>query len=314
MPFRDVIVHRGHRRLVGLLARSVHRDTLPPSLIFSGPAGAGKRQTAIAMAQALNCLAPTGDGESRDSCGRCAACTRIARGVHPDVLIVEPGENGSIKIDQVRDLVDRAAYRPFEGRRRVVIIDEADTMVAAAQNALLKTLEEPPSSSVFILVTTRPDMLLVTVQSRCPRLRFPGVGPDAIDRDAREVAQRVLAQAAASDEPGVRIEGAKDLLTSTGAGGASDREQLTSHLHAMASLLRDVELLSTRASGGQGPPDRDVVSGLANPDVQPDLDRLTKAYQGGRGRRAFTAVDRALVALDRNASVKIVADWLVLNL
>ena len=59
----------------------------------------------------------------------CAACTRIARGVHADVLIVEPGDNGSIKIDQVRDVIDRAAYRPFEGRRRVVIIDEADALV-----------------------------------------------------------------------------------------------------------------------------------------------------------------------------------------
>jgi DNA polymerase III subunit delta' len=304
MPFRDVIVHRGHRRLVGLLARSVYRDRLPPSLIFSGPAGAGKRQTAIAMAQALNCLAPTGDGEARDSCGSCTACTRIARGVHPDVLIVEPGDNGSIKIDQVRDIVDRAAYRPFEGRRRVVIVDAADTMVAAAQNALLKTLEEPPSASVFVLVTTRPEMLLATVQSRCPRLRFPGVGPDTIDSDAREVAERVLMQAAATDEPRERIETAKDLLTNTGAGGATDRGQLTSHLHAMASLLRDVELLSTRAD----------VRGIANPDVQPALGRLTKAYQGERGLRAFTAVDRALVALDRNASVKIVADWLVLQL
>jgi DNA polymerase III subunit delta' len=326
MPFRDVIVHRGHRRLVALLARSVYRDRLPPSLIFSGPAGAGKRQTAIAMAQALNCLAPViAEGESGgqgplekvktsggegppdrtiDACGSCAACTRIARGVHPDVIIVEPGESGSIKIDQVRDIVDRAAYRPFEGRRRVVVIDQADTMVAAAQNALLKTLEEPPSASVFILVTTRPDMLLATVQSRCPRLRFPGVGPDAIDVDARETARRALEQAVASDEPGVRIEAAKDLLATTGAGGASDRAQLTSHLHAMASLLRDVELLSTRAD----------VRGLANPDVRPELDRLTKAYQGERGLRAFNAVDRALVALERNAGVKIVADWLVMRL
>jgi hypothetical protein len=72
----------------------------------------------------------------------------------------------------------------------------------------------------------------------------------------------------------------------------------------MASLLRDVELLSTRAD----------LRALANPDVQPALDRLTKTYQGERGLRAFTAVDRALVALDRNASVKIVADWLVLHL
>ena len=70
---------------------------------------------------------------------------------------------GSIKIDQVRDVIDRAGYRPFEGRRRVVIIDEADALVPQAQNALLKTLEEPPSASVFMLVTSRPDALLPTV-------------------------------------------------------------------------------------------------------------------------------------------------------
>ena len=343
MPFRDVI---GHRRLIGLLGRSVRRESLPPSLIFAGPSGVGKRLTAVATAQALNCTAPIittdsswGHGETVDACGKCAACSRIARGVHPDVLIVEPGDSGSIKIEQVRDIVDRAAYRPFEGRRRAVIVDQADALVPAAQNALLKTLEEPPASSVFMLITARPDMLLPTVQSRCPRLRFRpladyDIAAAMVERgyheaearavaatadgslgraletgagdlvEAREIAQKVLAQAASVDDPRRRIESAKDLLAKTGAGGAGDRQQLASHLRAMASLLRDIELLSTRAD----------VRALANPDVQPALERLTKAYEGERGMRAFTAVDRALVALDRNAGVKIVADWLVLQL
>jgi hypothetical protein len=120
----------------------------------------------------------------------------------------------------------------------------------------------------------------------------------------RNVAQVVLAHAAATPDPRRRLEGAKELLANTGGGGASDRGQLTAHLRAMASLLRDIELLSTRADEG----------GLANPDVRPALDRLTHAYQGPRGVRAFAAVDRALVALERNAGVKIVADWLVLEL
>jgi DNA polymerase-3 subunit delta' len=173
MPFRDVV---GHVRLIDLLSRSVAGATLPPSLLFAGPAGVGKHLTALAVAQALNCINPTKGSGLRaqgtiDACGVCPACTRIARGVHPDVLFVSPGESGAIKIDQVRDVVDRAQYRPFEGRRRVVIIDEADALVTAAQNALLKTLEEPTPSSVFILVTARPDMLLPTVLSRCPQLR-----------------------------------------------------------------------------------------------------------------------------------------------
>src|SRR6266511_886981 len=179
MPFRAIT---GHRPLLELLARATARGTLPPSLIFAGPEGVGKRLTATALAQALNCEHPieygrqkTEDGKQEagnDACGECAACKRIARGVHADVLTIEPGETGSIKLDQVREAIDRSAYRPFEGRRRLVVIDEADALLPEAQNALLKTLEEPPSGSVFVLITSRPDVLLPTVRSRCQRLRF----------------------------------------------------------------------------------------------------------------------------------------------
>jgi DNA polymerase-3 subunit delta' len=274
-----------------------------------------------------------------DSCGACAACTRIARGVHPDVLVLEPGDTGSIRIEQVREAVDRAAYRPFEGKRRVVIIDDADALVIPAQHALLKTLEEPPSLSVFILVTARPDVLLPTVLSRCPRLNFGPLSPNEIAGalvalgktetaahavaaaadgslgralearaehfvQARDVARQALAHAASTPDPRRRIEGAKGLLADTGSDGASGRAQLAVHLRAMGSLLRDIELLATRADA----------AGLANPDVRPALDGLTKTYQGDRGIRAFAAVDRALVALEHNAGVKTVADWLMLEL
>ena len=261
------------------------------------------RDMAVAVAQALNCLTPKSTDGAIDACGTCAACTRIARGLHPDVFVIDVSETGSIKIDQIRDAVDRARYRPFEGKRRVVIVDDADMMMAAAQNALLKTLEEPAPSSVFMLVTTRPDMLLPTVQSRCPRLRFQSTDVGAVDEDAREIATDVLVQAAATPDSVRRIEVAKDLLAKTGGGGRSDREQLASHLRAMASLLRDVEVLSTDADPGV----------LANGDVRSDLDRLA-LFGGDRGVRAFAAIDKALAALDRNAGVKTVADWLVLQL
>jgi DNA polymerase III subunit delta' len=355
MPFRDVV---GHVRLIKLLSRAAAAGTLPPSLVFAGPSGIGKRLTAVALAQALNCTNQpavirrqsvglliddlgqlTDDCRlPTDSCGRCAACKRIARGVHPDVLIVEPGDSGAIKIDQVRDIVDRAMYRPFEGRRRVVIFDQADALVPAAQHALLKTLEEPPPSSVFILVTARPDVLLATVRSRCPQLRFRPLAAGDIASalvarghtesearavaatadgslgqaleasagelvEARGVAERVLAHASASQDPARRLEGAKELLSKTGAGD-SEREQLSSHLRAMASLLRDVEVLAMHAD------DRT----LANPDVRPALEHLTATYRGERGLRAFGAVDRALIAVESNVNVKLVADWLVLQL
>ncbi len=340
MPFRDVV---GHVRLIDLLTRSVAGGTLPPSLLFAGPAGVGKHLTAVAVAQSLNCtngsrrLTVPGSG-SLDACGTCAACTRIARAVHPDVLFVSPSENGNIKIEPVRDAIDRAQYRPFEGRRRVVIIDDADALITHAQNALLKTLEEPTPSSVFILVTARPDMLLPTVLSRCPQLRFrPLAVADIVSAlmargrseaearavaataggslgqalqmsadelvESRELAQRVLAQAAAQHDPARRVETAQQLITKPPS-GVTERDQLATHLRAMAVLLRDVEVLATGAD------DR----ALANADVRPALEKLTNAYRGARGTRAFAAIDRALFALERNAGVKLVADWLVLQL
>jgi DNA polymerase-3 subunit delta' len=337
MPFRDVI---GHGRLLQLMSRGVARDTLPPSLLLSGPAGVGKRTTALATAAALNCLQPrTTDALERDACGECAACKRIARGVHPDVIVIEPGDTGVIKIEPIRDVIEKAGYRPFEGRRRVVIVDEADALHEGAQNALLKTLEEPPSASTFILVSSMADSLLATVRSRCPRLRFSALSAadvaaalirdhdydeadaraaaadadgsiaraldaQSVDRlEARAVAQRLLEQTARQSDPAARVRAAQE-LTGGKSTPAAERENLAVLLRALASLLRDLGLLSGRADS----------SLIANTDLQSALSRLTSAYDSNRSSRAFAAVDQALAALERNASPKIVADWLVLQL
>lgn len=339
MPFREVI---GHRRVIALLSRSVAREILPPALLFAGPAGVGKRKTAVALAETINCLQPAStDALPRDACGTCASCRRIARGVHPDVLVIEPGDLGSIRIEQVREVVDRAGYRPFEGRRRVVIVDGADAMVDAAQNALLKTLEEPPSASMFVLVSAMPDALLPTVLSRCPRLRFGELSPaeiaEALMRDhdydeaearaaaveadgsigralsaasadvaeAREVARRLLEQTARVSDPSRRLDLARSVTPAgTGKTSGAERDQLAACLRALASLLRDIGLL-----GAQG--DQAL---LANADLAPQLRALATVYDGDRTVRAYASVDQALAAIERNASPKVVADWLVLQL
>src|SRR4029453_15446996 len=126
---------------------------MPPAMLLAGPPGVGKRLTAVAIAQAINCLQPQSvKGLERAAWGEGGSARQIAPGIYPHVVVVEPGDMGTIKIEQLRDVIDRSHYRPFEGRRRVVIINEADAAGDDAQSPLLKTLEEPPSASVFLLL------------------------------------------------------------------------------------------------------------------------------------------------------------------
>ena len=336
---------RGHATIRRLLARAVARDRLPPSLVLSGPDGVGKRQVAVGVAELLNCEAVRDAGDPAgvpESCGECRTCRRIARGVHADVIAVAPGDTGTIKVDSVRGVVEQAAFRPFEGRRRVVIVDDADRLVAEAQNALLKTLEEPPPGSVFLLVTHRPHLLLPTVRSRCPEIRFGslatdevvevlvgecGIAPPAAPAaaaaadgsvaraletgsdeylQARESAAAALRALAGAPPAKRRLEAGKDFQGTRRArsGPAAEREALIRRLRALATLFRDLQVVS--ADGDR--------AWLANADLAEQLEALSPSYGGERAGRGFEAVDRALGALTRNASPRVVIDWLTLQI
>jgi DNA polymerase-3 subunit delta' len=345
MPFRDIA---GHRRQIGLLARALGADALPPSLVFSGPDGIGKRMVALAVAQLLNCLSPLTDRATgrQDACGACLACSKIARRIHPDVVLVEPEDSEAIKVDAIRAVVGQVTYRPFEGRYRVVVIDRADQMNDAAQNALLKTLEEPPQRTVMVLVTSQPDTLVATIRSRCCQVRFAPLAPHEIARvlverhnfaegdanaaaalaggsfgraldagsiettSARAIAVAVLQEAARASEPRARLAAGAALLQPGPRKGreksaaSPDRGALAVRLSALASILRDVTVLSARASD----------EALVNLDIRNDLESLTRDYDRARLDRAFSAVGRAQAAVERNASPKIVVDWLAIHL
>ncbi len=331
MPFASIV---GHSHLIELLRTAVARDRVPQSLLFAGPDGVGKRTVAIALAQALNCPRATRQARSAgaDGCGTCPTCRRIAAGTHTDVALIDKGDEASIKIKHVRDRVlDVIGYRPFEARRRVFIIDQADDMGWEAQDALLKTLEEPPPSAIVILVTAFPDTLLATVQSRCRRLRF-GVLSDAdvarvlestctieaprarlmaasgggsvaraLEEEAGDVAEDrdaalELLQASGSPRMGARLKAAAALAQHKSK--RRDREALSARLALLASLCRDVTALRSGASA--------IVS---NADLAGALTELGRVLDTDRLARAFATIVRAQQALDRNASPKIVADW-----
>ena len=134
----------------------------------------GKESAALAFAMACNCtgeISSTTRQETKIPCGLCKPCRKIEAGNHPDIIRVKPS-GPFIKIDQIRSLCQTLAMKPYEARRRVVIITDAQAMNPAAGNALLKMLEEPPVSTILILVATHPSDLLPTIVSRCQQLRF----------------------------------------------------------------------------------------------------------------------------------------------
>ncbi len=189
-----------------MLKRMISTDTLPASLLFSGPEGSGKELAAMRLAALIECAAGT-------ACGECPACRSISTLEHPDVHLVYPvpsvdreknvpviiesrredflarGEFGnrarSTGIEQIRTVMERISRQPFSGPRSVVIVMEAHKATIEAQNAFLKVLEEPPASVIIILVTERVDLLLPTIVSRCSEIRFDPL-PDEVTAEFLE--------------------------------------------------------------------------------------------------------------------------------
>lgn len=171
MPFAEII---GHEHPIALLQASMRNGRLAHAYLFHGEARIGKWMTALRLAQALNCEEPS-TLDNSDSCGHCRSCLQIATRTHPDCFVIEPDPESStpqIKIEQVREIEQQFVYRPLIGERKICLIDEADRLTIGAANALLKTLEEPPGHGLFILVTSRPHALPITIRSRCQALRF----------------------------------------------------------------------------------------------------------------------------------------------
>lgn len=184
MAFKD-LKHSGHA--VNALRRALKADRIHHAYLLEGADAKRRHAFAIAFAQALLCETAPGEG-----CGVCPICRRIAREGHVDLMVVRPDVEGgrktrSIKTHAIEELQKRLAMKPFEGRRNVAIIEEADTMVADAENKFLKTLEEPPAGTVIMLLTGNPDAMLPTVLSRTLQIR--------LESDEEQLGQKTMEQA-----------------------------------------------------------------------------------------------------------------------
>ncbi len=184
--FYDVV---GQEHITTTLKNQILNNRIAHAYLFCGTRGTGKTSTAKVFAKALNCL----DLQAGEPCNECEMCKKINQGLAIDVTELDAASNNGV--DKIRDIIDDVKYPPQEARFKVYIMDEVHMLSAGAVNAFLKTLEEPPSNVIFILATTDPQKLPITILSRCQRFDFKRISNSDITDRLRKIVteQGVLA-------------------------------------------------------------------------------------------------------------------------
>jgi DNA polymerase-3 subunit delta' len=356
----------GNQRIVSALRGMLRRERVPNALLFTGPRGIGKYTLARMFAQAANC-----ERLKDDFCGECAACSKIARladpepliaaglgergesadasavertplilETHPDVWLIVPDPvrlrnpvaRPMIRVGQLR-AVQRAAYFQPQGRRRVFILDGADTMRWNDADLFLKILEEPPESATLILLAASPDSMLPTIRSRCLQFHFAPVPVDQIETflkdrgeaKATKPAERKLAAQLAAGSPGAAltldlVESARlrrsvldlvqrgltgekysEIFAATAQLAKQENESFENILALFYSLLTDL-LESAVDSKGSLP---------RNPDLRGEIEGLGKKINWEWVVRATQGLDTLEGRMRRNIGRQLGLDALV---
>ena len=336
MPFAQLV---GNERIKKALQRAVIEDRVAQSLLMAGAPGVGKYQFAVALAQALNCASSI----EGDACGVCVSCLRIERNEHADVRTIlrevkDPNlkkeqKSQFIRIDQMRLMSEQAQFRPYEGRRRVFIIDEAEWLRLEAANSILKTLEEPPATSLVILITSKPYSLLETIRSRCQMLNFAPVSASEIEEHLlttkkmqavetklrsrlsqgsigraleinldgyREVRERMLAivETLCSNQ-----ELAKLLSASEHLGRKLEKEEFEIHLDTLMVLLSDLFRLKLNASA----------ESLTNADIVERLKLLAEKMNRDQISILVDRIEETLFGQIRNINKQLAIDSMLMR-
>ena len=334
----------GNARVKAMLKRMLVTGRLPGALLFTGEEGIGKKLFALEIARALNCRAP----KDHEACGVCPPCVRIFKlnypqredaeewtqiiwTNHPDVgLVVAPKR--VLRVEQMRQIEKEANFRPFEGKARVFLIDDADKLNDASANALLKVLEEPPKTSHLILITARPAMLLPTILSRCQMIRFSPLTPDeivthlvknnlvdaktarlraraaggsmgrALSGDLvtftsqRKAMLKVLNALALSDDRAQLLRSAEQLNE------AQYKEEFEDRLDVLETLIRDAWMLSLGVESRQ----------LVNEDLLDELTEISRKLDSSRAADWILQIEDLREQLIVNVNRKITTDALFL--
>jgi DNA polymerase-3 subunit delta' len=336
----------GNERVKKLLRRILEARRSPGAMLFAGEDGVGKKLFALEVARALNCRSPQGV----EGCGTCPSCVRIGKinypqssesedwkGIiwtdHPDVGIVVAPKR-VLLVDQMRLIEREANYRPYEGKARVFLIEDADKLNDPSANALLKVLEEPPHTSHIILLTSRPDMLLPTIRSRCQMIRFSPLLPEEIEsylvknkiasageariraRVARGSLGRAVAQdfdefseqrtamlrvlqALSADEERLELLRSAEELNE-----AKYKDEYESRLDVLEALIRDAWMLALNS------PDESIV----NRDLLPELKKISVRLDTRRPAGWISQIEEMREQLIVNINRKAATDSLFLTM
>ena len=268
LSFDDML---GQEHITRTLRNALRSGRVRHAYLFSGPRGTGKTTTARLLAKAVNCQDPDVD---RRPCNACPACVAVNEGRYLDLIEIDAATHTGV--DDVRDLRDRIAFAPGEGRYKVYIIDEVHRFSGSAFDALLKTLEEPPDHAIFVLATTEIDKVPATIKSRCLPFEFRRVPLTLVADRLQQIAEA----------EGLRVErAALELIARHGTGSVRDSISLLDQIVTDPQEHVTLELAQRVLGTASVEAVRDLAAALIARDAGAGLRVINAAVDGGSDPR-----------------------------
>ncbi len=270
MTFDEVV---GQQHVTYTLHNALTSERVGHAYLFSGPRGTGKTTMARLLAKAVNCLH---EDLAQRPCNACANCQAVAEGRFLDLIEIDAASHTSV--DDVRDLRERIAFSPNEGRYKVYIIDEVHRFSPAAFDALLKTLEEPPAHAIFVLATTEIHKVPATILSRCQRFDFRRLALGEIVERLRLI---VESEGLAAEDA------ALELVARQSTGSLRDAISLLDQLIAEPGQALTLEMAQAILGTAASQAVRDLTDALVSGDVAAGLDAINRTLDEGIDARQF---------------------------